>query len=288
MIQRRFGKRIKKNLPSGTHDSRNGCVPAPRSPGRRAWPRRRRVRAARPSADSLLGRLRVGFAWRSPCAALRKAACAEGASGASFGRCAPPAAGGRPCRRSPAPWTGRGGGAAAPQHPLHAGAALCCLVGSMLVLCAVFARRLWRCTASRGEWREARAAPRVARMAPESALDEPAGAARAPCKLAHRLHAAVNSLVDGGQSHDCRSKPAGFVTPFTQSFFGLAFSFAWFYFVFSFAKRQRGGRAGANYGQLHVEGSRTTTRRLGRLGRAAPSRTGRAPYPARRRSHSDV
>ena len=209
-------------LPSGTHDSRNGCVPAPRSPGRRAWPRRRRVRAARPSADSLLGRLRVGFAWRSPCAALRKAACAEGASGASFGKCAPPAAGGRPCRRSPAPWTGRGGGAAAPQRPLHAGAALCCLVGSMLVLCAVFARRLWRCTASRGEWREARAAPRVARMAPESALDEPAGAARVPCKLAHRLHAAVNSLVDGGQSHDCRSKPAGFVTPFTQSFFGFA------------------------------------------------------------------
>ena len=121
-----------------------------------------------------------------------------------------------------------------------------------------------------------------------SALDEPAGAARAPCKLAHRLHAAVNSLVDGGQSHDCRSKPAGFVTPFTPSFFGLAFSFAWFYFVFSFAKRRRGGRAGANYGQLHVEGSRTTTRRLGRLGRAAPSRTGRVPYPARRRSHSDV
>ena len=80
---------------------------------------------------------------------------------------------------------------------LHAGAALCCLAGSMLVLCAVFARRLWRCGAGRGEWREARAAPRVARMAPESALDEPAGAARAPCKLAHRLHAAVNSLVDG-------------------------------------------------------------------------------------------
>ena len=114
----------------------------------------------------------------------------------------------------------------------------------MLVLCAVFARRLWRCAASRGEWREARAAPRVARMAPESALDEPAGAARAPCKLAHRLHAAVNSLVDGGQSHDCRSKPAGFVTPFTQSFFGFAFSFACFYFVFSFTKRRRrGGRA---------------------------------------------
>ena len=89
----------------------------------------------------------------------------------------------------------------------------------MLVLCAVFARRLWRCAASRGEWREARAAPRVARMAPESALDEPAGAARAPCKLAHRLHAAVDSLVDGGQSRGCQSKPAGFVTPFTQSFF---------------------------------------------------------------------
>ena len=183
---------------------------------------------ARPSADSLSGRLRVGFAWRGPYAALRKAAYAEGASCASTGRCAPPAAGGRPCRRSSAPWTGRGGDAAAPQRPLHAGAALCCLVGSMLVLCAVFARRLWRCTASRGEWREARTAPRVARTAPESALDEPAGAARAPCKLAHRLHAAVNSLVDGGQSHDCRSKPAGFVTPFTQSFFGFAFSFACF------------------------------------------------------------
>jgi len=56
---------------------------------------------ARPSADSLSGRLRVGFAWRGPCAALRKAACAEGASGASFGRCAPPAAGGGPCRRAP-------------------------------------------------------------------------------------------------------------------------------------------------------------------------------------------
>ena len=95
----------------------------------------------------------------------------------------------------------------------------------MLVLCAVFARRLWRCTACRGEWREAREAPRVARTAPENALDEPAGAARAPCRLAHRLHAAVNSLVDGGQSHDCRSKPAGFVTPFTQSFFGFAFLF---------------------------------------------------------------
>ena len=122
---------------------------------------------ARPSSDSLSGRLRVGFAWRGPYAALRKAAYAEGASCASTGKCAPTAAGGRPCRRSPAPWTGRGGGAAAPQHPLHAGAALCCLVGSMLVLCAVFARRLWRCTASRGEWREARAAPRVARTAPE-------------------------------------------------------------------------------------------------------------------------
>ena len=48
------------------------------------------------------------------------------------------------------------------------------------------------------------------------------------------------------------------------------------------------GRAGANYGQLHAGGSTTTTRRLGRLGRAAPSRTGRAPFPARRRSHSDV
>ena len=81
--------------------------------GRRAWPRRRRVRAARPSADSLLGRLRVGFAWRSPCAALRKAACAEGASGASFRKCAPPAAGeGRAAARLL-----RGqGGEAAPQR----------------------------------------------------------------------------------------------------------------------------------------------------------------------------
>merc|ERR1711965_143768 len=49
-----------------------------------------------------------------------------------------------------------------------------------------------------------------------------------------------------------------------------------------------GGRAGANYGRLHAGGSTTTTRRLGRSGRAAPSRTGRAPYPARRRSHSDA
>ena len=173
----------------GDQDSRNGCVPSrvARSPGRRAWPRRRRVRAARPSADSLLGRLRVGFAWRSPCAALRKAAGGEGASGASFGRCAPPAAGGRPCRRSPAPWTGRGGGAAAPQRPLHAGAALCCLVSSMLVLCATFSRLQWRCTASHGEWHAACAAPRLARTAPESALDEPACAARAPHKLTHRL-----------------------------------------------------------------------------------------------------
>jgi len=112
----------------------------------------------------------------------------------------------------------------------------------MLVLCAVFARRLWRCGAGRGEWREARAAPRVARTEPESALDEPAGAARAPCKLAHRLHAAVNSLVDGGQSHDCRSKPAGFVTPFTQSFFGFAFSFACF--ISFFLLRSDGGGAG--------------------------------------------
>ena len=46
----------------------------------------------------------------------------------------------------------------------------------MLVLCAVFARRLWRCTASRGEWRAARAAPRVARTAPESALPKLASA----------------------------------------------------------------------------------------------------------------
>ena len=46
---------------------------------------------ARPSSDSLSGRLRVGFAWRGPYAALRKAAYAEGASCASTGRCAPPA-----------------------------------------------------------------------------------------------------------------------------------------------------------------------------------------------------
>ena len=99
---------------------------------------------ARPSADSLSGRLRVGFAWRGPYAALRKAAYAEGASCASTGRCAPPAAGGRPCRRSSAPWTGRGDDAAAPQPPLQAGAALCCLVGSLLDLCATFSRLQWR------------------------------------------------------------------------------------------------------------------------------------------------
>ena len=142
---------------------------------------------ARPSSDSLSGRLRVGFAWRSPCAALRKAACAEGASGASFRKCAPPAAGGGPCCRASAPWAGRGGGTAAPQRPLHAGAALCCLVGSMLVLCATFSRLQWRCTASHGEWHAACAAPRLARTAPESALDGPACAARAPHKLTHRL-----------------------------------------------------------------------------------------------------
>ena len=129
--------------------------------------------------------------------------------------------------------------------------------------------------------------PDSARVQRARSMGQPARRERR-ASLAHRLHAAVNSLVDGGQSHDCRSKPAGFVTPFTQSLLSFAFSFACFYFVFSFAKRRRGGRAGANYGQLHVEGSRTTTRRLGRLGRAAPSRTGRAPYPARRRSHSDV
>ena len=115
----------------------------------------------------------------------------------------------------------------------------------MLVLCAAFARRLWRCAASRGEWREARAAPRVARMAPASALDEPAGAARAPCKLAHRLHAAVNSLVDGGQSHDCRSKPAGFVTPFGNAIvFWLRFLFCLFLFRFFFSEATEAGAGG--------------------------------------------
>ena len=142
---------------------------------------------ARPSADSLSGRLRVGFAWRGPCAALRKPAGAAGASCASFGRCAPSATGGGPCRRSPAPWTGRGDDAAAPRPPLQAGAALCCLVGSLLDLCATFSRLQWRCTASHGEWHAACAAPRLARTAPESALDGPAGAARAPHKLTHRL-----------------------------------------------------------------------------------------------------
>ncbi|EOD21311.1 hypothetical protein EMIHUDRAFT_241355 [Emiliania huxleyi CCMP1516] len=76
----------------------------------------------------------------------------------------------------------------------------------MLVLCATFSRLQWRCTASHGEWHAACAAPRLARTAPESALDGPACAARAPHKLTHRL------------PFDCRSKPAGFVTPFTQSF----------------------------------------------------------------------
>ena len=78
----------------------------------------------------------------------------------------------------------------------------------------------------------ARAAPRLARTAPESALDEPAGAARAPRKLAHRLHAAVDSLVNGGQSRDCRSKPAGFVTPFTRSALASLFLLGWFFFFF--------------------------------------------------------
>ena len=239
---------------------------------------------ARPSSDSLSGRLRVGFAWRGPCAALRKAACAEGASGASFGRCAPPATGGGPCRRAPAPWTGRGDGAAAPQPPLQAGAALCCLASSLLDLCATFSRLQWRCTASHGEWHAACAAPRLARTAPESALDGPACAARAPHKLTHRLP------FSGRRRSISRLsiKTGGLCDAVYAIVFGFAFSFACFYFVFSFTKRRRRGRAGANYGQLHVEGSRSTTRRLGRLGRAAPSRTGRAPFPARRRSHSDV
>ena len=80
------------------------------------------------------------------------------------------------------------------------------------------------------------------RTEPESALDEPAGAARAPCELAHRLHAAVNSLVDGGQSHDCRSKPAGFVTPFTQSF--LASLSLLLVFISFFLLRSDGGGGG--------------------------------------------
>ena len=45
----------KKNSSSGTHDSRNGCVPAPRSPGRRAWPRRRRVHACQAFLRQPLG-----------------------------------------------------------------------------------------------------------------------------------------------------------------------------------------------------------------------------------------
>ena len=55
----------------------------------------------------------------------------------------------------------------------------------------------------------------------------------------------------------------------------------------SSTSRDERERAGASHGRLHAGGSTTTTRRLGRLGRAAPSRTGRAPYPARRKSHSD-
>ena len=125
---------------------------------------------ARPSAGSLLGRLRVSSAWRGPCAALRKAAGGEGASGASTGRRAPPAAGGGPCCRVPAPWTGQGGGAAAPRPPLLAGAAMCCLVSSLLVLCAALTRLQWHCTACHGEWRAARASPRVAREAREARL----------------------------------------------------------------------------------------------------------------------
>ena len=55
----------------------------------------------------------------------------------------------------------------------------------------------------------------------------------------------------------------------------------------SSTSRDERERAGTSHGRLHAGGSTTTSRRLGRLGRAAPSRTGRAPYPARRRSHSD-
>ena len=47
-------------------------------------------------------------------------------------------------------------------------------------------------------------------------------------------------------------------------FVGFAFSFACFILFFLLRSDGGGGRAGANYGQLHVEGSRTTTRRLGR------------------------
>ncbi len=112
---------------------------------------------------------RLCVAWPVRCAA-QSCGGGEGASGASTGRCAPPAAGGGPCRRVPAPWTGQGGGAAAPRPPLLAGAAMCCLVSSLLVLCAALTRLQWHCTACHGEWRAARASPRVAREAREARL----------------------------------------------------------------------------------------------------------------------
>ena len=84
--------------------------------------------------------------WRGPCAALHKAAYS------SKLREHPvlPLGSAHPLRlvggRAAARLLRGQGGEATPQRRsvrwLHAGAALCCLVGSMLVLCAVFARRL--------------------------------------------------------------------------------------------------------------------------------------------------
>ena len=110
----------------------------------------------------------------------------------------------------------------------------------MLVLCATFSRLQWRCTASHGEWHAACAAPRLARTAPESALDGPACAARAPHKLTHRLP------FSGRRRSISRLsiKTGGLCDAVYAIVFWLRFLFSLFYFVFSFTKRRRrGGRA---------------------------------------------
>ena len=61
-------------------------------------------------------------------------------------------------------------------------------MSSLLVLCAALARLQWHCTACHGEWRAARASPRVAREAREARLSvNPA----APRKLLDRLRASL-------------------------------------------------------------------------------------------------
>ena len=55
-------------------------------------------------------------------------------------------------------------------------------------------------------------------------------------------HIVCHAAVDGGQSHDCRSKSAGFVTPFTQSF--LASLSLLLVFILFFLLRSGGGGGG--------------------------------------------